>query len=564
MVEITLLGEQSVVDPVGERTLTRSSRSIALLGLLIARTGSPQSRSAIAGAFWPDSTERQALTNLRRELHHLRQLIEDDSLEVTPAHLCWHDRGHHRVDLSRFLHEYAAAVGAADDDAVTRHGTAALAQYAGPLLPGMDGDWLDDVRAQLGKSFGHLCDLVCAAAERGGRLDVAADAMRKRILVDAYDEPAYRRLMEIQAANGDRTGAMRTYHRLCGLLELELGVSPDPLTAETMARLTRSDTAAEPSRVPGGRPGPARAALIGRGQELDALLAAWHRAAEGVAGVVLVGGGAGVGKSRLVSELESRVRRDGAVVAVGRCFESNGRLSLAPVSDWLRAPAISAARGRSDPIWRREAERLVPSTGGDQPADDRTAPTEHNLWQQQRFFEGVARTLLAADRPSLLVLDNLQWCDADTLSFVTVLLKLAPRAPVLVAATARETAEETNAAVASWLAGLRHATLLTNVWLSPFEVGQTAELAGSLTGTPPNADEAALLQDATGGSRCSWSRPRGRRSRPVPARHRPPPPGRRSWAGACSRPHLRPRRPPGWPPRWAGTSRCRCWSRRAT
>jgi hypothetical protein len=41
MVEITLLGEQSVVDPVGERTSTRSSRSIALLGLLIARTGSP-------------------------------------------------------------------------------------------------------------------------------------------------------------------------------------------------------------------------------------------------------------------------------------------------------------------------------------------------------------------------------------------------------------------------------------------------------------------------------------------------------------------------------------------
>ena len=84
MVNITLLGEQSVVDPVTERTLTLSARSVALLGLLISRTGSPQSRSAIAGAFWPDSTERQALTNLRRELHDLRQLIDDDSLEVAP------------------------------------------------------------------------------------------------------------------------------------------------------------------------------------------------------------------------------------------------------------------------------------------------------------------------------------------------------------------------------------------------------------------------------------------------------------------------------------------------
>ena len=116
MVNITLLGEQSVVDPVTERTLTLSARSVALLGLLISRTGSPQSRSAIAGAFWPDSSERQALTNLRRELHDLRQVIDDDSLEVTPTQLCWHDRGRHRVDLGIFLHEYAAAKAAGDDD----------------------------------------------------------------------------------------------------------------------------------------------------------------------------------------------------------------------------------------------------------------------------------------------------------------------------------------------------------------------------------------------------------------------------------------------------------------
>ena len=126
MVNITLLGEQSVVDPVTERTLTLSARSVALLGLLISRTGSPQSRSAIAGAFWPDSSERQALTNLRRELHDLRQVIDDDSLEVTPTQLCWHDRGRHRVDLGIFLHEYAAATAAGDDDSVIRHGTAAL------------------------------------------------------------------------------------------------------------------------------------------------------------------------------------------------------------------------------------------------------------------------------------------------------------------------------------------------------------------------------------------------------------------------------------------------------
>ena len=243
MVNITLLGEQSVVDPVTERTLTLSARSVALLGLLISRTGSPQSRSAIAGAFWPDSSERQALTNLRRELHDLRHLIDDDSLEVTPAQLCWHDRGRHRVDLGIFLHEYAAATAARDDDSAIRHGTAALEEYGGELLPGLDGEWLDDARTRLRESCVELCDLVGAAAERTGRLDVAADAMRKRIALAPYDEPAYRRLMELQAADGDRAGAVRTYQRLTGLLEVDLGLAPDPVTTRTLAGITGASEA---------------------------------------------------------------------------------------------------------------------------------------------------------------------------------------------------------------------------------------------------------------------------------------------------------------------------------
>ena len=91
-----------------------------------------------------------------------------------------------------------------------------------------------------------------AAAERTGRLDVAADAMRKRIVVDAYDEPAYRRLMELQAANGDRAGAVRTYDRLTELLEADLGLAPDPVTTRTLAGITGPDAT---DSGPEGRPG---------------------------------------------------------------------------------------------------------------------------------------------------------------------------------------------------------------------------------------------------------------------------------------------------------------------
>ena len=71
--------------------------------------------------------------------------------------------------------------------------------------------------------------------------------MRKRISLDPYDEPAHRRLMELQAAHGDRAGALRTYQRLTRLLELDLGVAPDPVTARTLAGITAPAAALDAS-----------------------------------------------------------------------------------------------------------------------------------------------------------------------------------------------------------------------------------------------------------------------------------------------------------------------------
>jgi len=70
MLHVSLLGEQSITgggDGAGPRT--RSSRSVALVAFLVVHAGSPQPRQRIAGLFWPESTDAQALTNLRRELH---------------------------------------------------------------------------------------------------------------------------------------------------------------------------------------------------------------------------------------------------------------------------------------------------------------------------------------------------------------------------------------------------------------------------------------------------------------------------------------------------------------
>ena len=153
MLCVTLLGEQAVTDDVIGSVRMRSSRTVALVAFLAVHAGSPQVRQRIAGLFWPDSTDAQALTNLRRELHNLRHVLGDEpALVVTSRDLCWRDSETTRVDVRIFDIERKAALAAAeagDSEGILAHAACAIAQFRGELLPGMCDDWLLDARSEL-------------------------------------------------------------------------------------------------------------------------------------------------------------------------------------------------------------------------------------------------------------------------------------------------------------------------------------------------------------------------------------------------------------------------------
>ncbi|MGH3447829.1 MAG: ATP-binding protein, partial [Nocardioidaceae bacterium] len=527
MWNVYLLGEKRVVDSSATTHRRPSARSVELLALLVLHPGAPQARRHLAGQMWPDSTDSQSLTNLRRELHSLRMLLEDDpALVVEPADLSWQDTTSCRVDVRTFEQERSAAVSDARSGAtegLLRHATAALHEYRGDLLPGLYDDWVLEHRERLHRGCVDLCDQVVSVLSTAGDPRRAVAAARRRIQLEPLEEIGYRTLISLQSSMGDRSAAMATYHRCVSTLERELGIGPDAETVDLANRLLKrspSPLTSAATRVE--RPHGKDRAMVGRDDELARLISRWEQAERGEAGLVLVSGEAGVGKSRLLSELAAHARSGGALTATTRCFGSSGGVPLAPVADWIRRLSRQSPLVRLNAVWQTEVARLVPlavdarspTSAPEGPATENpalpkptrevtaiTAPSRAlvDSWQRHRFFEGLAQAVLFPERATLLVLDDLQWCDGETAAWLTYLLNLARGSSLLVAATLRAEELADNVEVADSLHRLRQRRALHEVNLAPLEPDDTTALAQDLLGRTLTTEEQALLHMATGG-----------------------------------------------------------------
>lgn len=510
MLEISLLGEQRVAVDGSVAPELGSPRAMALLAFLLLHRDAPQRREYIAAQFWPESTDTQARTNLRRELHALRAGLPQASQWLVAEHgtLLWRLDAGCRLDVADFeaAAESAWAAHAAGDPAGFRQtAPAALRAYRGELMPALYDDWVSAERERLHRKCVALLDQLIVAEWSAQAYGEAIERARWRIDLEPLEEAGYRTLLQLQAQSGDRAAALQTYHRLVSVLERELGVAPDPATTAEYERLTSLRTAgqggtrppavqAAPRAAPVPTPGPLR--LVGREREFRLLHGRWQHALQGAAGFAVLAGDAGVGKTRLLDELCAVLQRDGAQVMRARCFQARGRLALAPVSEWLRSPAMRAARGQLDPVWADEVDRLVPRRDAGPAAPLRPMA---DAWQRHRFFEGLARAVLSTGRPALLVLDDLQWCDEDTLAWLQLLLHLGQADPLLVVAATRRDEVDGNAELTEMLRVLRSAGQVTEVSLAPLDAGQSAKLASAVLGSTLGDPEASRLYAATGG-----------------------------------------------------------------
>jgi DNA-binding SARP family transcriptional activator len=501
--ELSLLGGFTLRWEGQVQAMPNGSRLQAFLAYLALNAGRPQTRQRLAYLFWPDAGESTARNNLRQLLHQLRRAIPavERVVAIDAGSVTWRDNADGRRDVAEFeaaLHRAETAERTADQTAQRAALEQAISSYRGDLLPGCYDDWIEPERQRLrDRWLGALVELVQLLEEQG-ELDAAVGYAQQLVRHDPLDETAARTLMRLFAAKNDRARALRAYHACARALAQELGVPPSPETRQVHEQLLRM----APERRASGQPRAAAAAarsLIGRQREWGVLQSAWRAASNGTPRVALLSGEAGIGKSRLAEELATWARSQGGSIAATRGYPAEGQLSLAPVTNLLRSDQLRAHLARLDPIWLIEISRLLPELTAAYPSLGHPEPISE-YGQRQRFFESLARAVLAAPAPLLLIVDDLQWCDQETIEWLHFVLRFDPRARLLLIGTMRADEISSRHPLHPLLHHLRSAFEVLELPLGPLDHAETASLAAQVTGRALDPDGARRLFDETEGN----------------------------------------------------------------
>src|SRR5215212_6518173 len=253
--------------------------------------------------------------------------------------------------------------------------------------------------------------------------------------------------------------------------------------------------------------------LVGRTEELARLAAAGDRAAAGTPTAVLIGGEAGVGKTRLVGEVVAAARANGATVLVGGCVELGGEgVPFAPLIEALRGvvrdldePALARLLpGRA----RAELSRLLPelSPGGTDPVlrqvprwgsvtDPGSAgpplSTTPGPWSEQgRLFELFLGLLerLGEERPTVLVVEDLHWADRSTRDLLAFLVRNLRHGRLLLLLTYRSDELHRRHPLRPFLAELDRGRRVERLELDRFGRDEVAAQLTGIQGAPAPAE----------------------------------------------------------------------------
>jgi DNA-binding SARP family transcriptional activator len=495
-VRFTLLGPPEVRHV--DQMLSFSTRKELALLIYLAVEGRVHSRKKLSELFWPEGDAMHGRAALRTTLLHLRHMLgEGAGVSPVPHLLITHDTlgldltSAIELDLHT-LHKAWTMARASTNitltmpedvhrslfDQLQRATSLARGEFLEGFLlrdaPAFD-DWARFQREYWHLRTSEVFDRLSQMQFEAGELEAAIETVNRWLILAPLHEDAYRRLMRLHFAAGDRAAALHAYDMCRAMLASGMQAEPSP---EIVALASRMRAVTPPRRKEAPKtPGALSPAtlnegpLLGRTTELSTLIKAYHSAQRGQTQAVFLEGEAGIGKTRLATEFLAWAKVEGADVLLGQAFETGGHLPYQPVIEALR-PRIERENAPDDllsDIWLTELARLLPELYDRYP--DLPAPQEDKSVARNRLFEAIARLgqTLAARTPLVLFIDDVQWADAASLDVLHYLARSWSESatPAFLLLTLPMGTRGLMPALDEWRAGMERAVPLTRLQLSP-------------------------------------------------------------------------------------------------
>jgi DNA-binding CsgD family transcriptional regulator/tetratricopeptide (TPR) repeat protein len=230
--------------------------------------------------------------------------------------------------------------------------------------------------------------------------------------------------------------------------------------------------------------------LVGRDGELVAIERAFAAAASGSPSIVVVGGEAGIGKTRLIAEAGERAVAGGGRMIAGACLDLADGLPYLPFVEAIRRLVRTAPPADLDAAFgpaRHDFARLMPEMRlliGDEGSDD-SEPIS-----QGRLFElglGMVERL-GAISPVLLALEDVQWIDRSSRDLITFLARNLSRERLLLALTVRTDNLPAGHPTLAWLAELTRLPRVVRIDLQRLPREAIAGQLAAILGEAPPPD----------------------------------------------------------------------------
>lgn len=431
---LTTLGtlDASTEDVHGAVRSLGRGKPVAMLAYLACVPGQRASREHLASLLWGDVESDAARQNLRQTLWYLKKKLGDGLLEVTGEVVAL--VAPTRCDRDDFLHaahrgDFAAAV--------QRHPGPFIPDFAAPGASEFE-QWCELERRRLTVTYLRCADALARQWLGEGKFRDAQELARRARDTDPMDQATWRLLLEALVAGSDALGAMSEAEHFEAFLARE---EQEPEAASLSAMRLAQRVASAP-RAPDAEPTPSIAAeLVGREAEFSRILAAWEQARQGTPRALVISAAAGLGKSRLLRDVQARLRASRARCVLVRANPGDRHLTDGFVAEVAMQLAALSGSAAVSPGTAGVLVALAPALASVFPAAEPDRSEGEDALRRRALALVDLGRAVSEEHPVAVLLDDLHWADEHSARIIAAALTRSEHARLLVVLAKRPGAD---------------------------------------------------------------------------------------------------------------------------